>query len=81
MNIRFRGRFTTSVKCLLSPSRGIRTGISSCMGCSWPVGSLSNIFWVIPSLWSVLLLWGILFKTEKLQDESPSGPLNLGLMV
>ena len=42
---------------------------------------LKQYFLGHPSLWLVLLLWEISFKTERPQDESPSGPLNLGFMV
>ena len=41
---------------------------------------LKHYFRVTQSLWLALLLWETSFKIEKLLDESPSGPLNLGLM-
>ena len=47
-NIRFSGRFTISVRYLLSPSRGTHIGKNWCMGFSWQAGSLSSISKVIP---------------------------------
>ena len=48
-----------SAKCSLSQSRDTRIGRSWYMGFSWQVRSLNNTFKVIPSQWSVLLLWAI----------------------
>ena len=78
-NIRFNGRFIISAKCSLSQSNDIRIARSWCMGFSWQVGSLSNTFKAIPSLWSVPLHWETSFRTRRRLAGLLSGPLSLGL--
>ena len=77
-SIRFNGRFIISVRYLLSPSKGTRIGRSWCMEFSWQAGSLSSIFRVILSLWSVLPPWGISSKTGEATGQVAKWAIELG---